>query len=94
MRCQEQVRWLDVAVDQSLFVGVLESSGFTVQREGEIDRIVRLPERKTGMGAIVADGPPAAVLTRANLRAVYGIEAEVDLGGAWPTITALGRSRE
>ena len=39
-----------------LFVGVLESSGFTVQREGEIDRIVRLPERKTGMGAIVADG--------------------------------------
>jgi iron complex transport system ATP-binding protein len=44
-------------------------------------------------GAIVADGPPAAVLTRANLRAVYGIEAEVDLGGAWPTITALGRSR-
>ncbi|MGB3319369.1 MAG: ABC transporter ATP-binding protein, partial [Sphingopyxis granuli] len=45
-------------------------------------------------GAIVADGPPAAVLTRANLRAVYGIEAEVDLGGAWPTITALGRSRE
>ncbi len=39
-----------------LFVGVLESSGFTVQREGEIDRIVRLPERKAGMGAIVADG--------------------------------------
>ena len=50
-----------------LFVGVLESSGFTVQREGEIDRIVRLPERKTGMGAIVADGdekPRYGLVTR------------------------------
>lgn len=50
-----------------LFVGVLESSGFTVQREGEIDRIVRLPERKTGMGAIVADGdekPKYGLVTR------------------------------
>ncbi|MGI5867849.1 MAG: type II secretion system secretin GspD [Kiritimatiellia bacterium] len=50
-----------------LFVGVLESSGFTVQREGEIDRIVRLPERKAGMGAIVADGdekPTFGLVTR------------------------------
>ena len=50
-----------------LFVGVLESSGFTVQREGEIDRIVRLPERKAGMGAIVADGdekPKYGLVTR------------------------------
>ena len=50
-----------------LFVGVLESSGFTVQREGEIDRIVRLPERKAGMGAIVADGdekPRYGLVTR------------------------------
>lgn len=50
-----------------LFVGVLESSGFTVQREGEIDRIVRLPERKTGMGAIIADGdekPRYGLVTR------------------------------
>lgn len=50
-----------------LFVGVLESSGFTVQREGEIDRIVRLPERKAGMGAIVADDdekPAYGLVTR------------------------------
>jgi iron complex transport system ATP-binding protein len=42
-------------------------------------------------GAIVADGRPAEVLTPDNLRAVYGIDARVDTGGAWPTITTLGR---
>jgi iron complex transport system ATP-binding protein len=44
-------------------------------------------------GTVVADGTPAAVLTPANLKSVYGIEARVELGGDWPTITTLGRSR-
>jgi len=44
-------------------------------------------------GTIVADGTPAEVLTAANLRSVYGIEAHVELSGEWPTITTLGRSR-
>ncbi|MCH7862378.1 ABC transporter ATP-binding protein [Sphingomonas sp. NPDC092331] len=44
-------------------------------------------------GAVVADGAPAEVLTPANLKAVYGIDARVELGGDWPTITTLGRSR-
>jgi iron complex transport system ATP-binding protein len=44
-------------------------------------------------GTLVADGPPGAVLTRDNLRAVYGIDAAVSLDGDWPTITTLGRSR-
>ena len=44
-------------------------------------------------GLIVADGPPAQVLTPALLREVYGIEARVELDGDWPSITALGRSR-
>lgn len=44
-------------------------------------------------GTVVADGPPAKVLTPANLRAVYGIDARVDTGGAWPSITTLGRAR-
>jgi iron complex transport system ATP-binding protein len=44
-------------------------------------------------GTVVADGPPAEVLTPANLRAVYGIDAWVDTGGAWPSITTLGRVR-
>ncbi len=43
-------------------------------------------------GTIVADGTPAEVLTPANLQSVYGIEAKVELGGDWPTITVLGRS--
>ncbi|HMO75556.1 MAG TPA: ABC transporter ATP-binding protein [Sphingopyxis sp.] len=43
-------------------------------------------------GTVAADGAPAAVLTPDHLRAVYGIEAEVRLDGAWPTITTLGRS--
>lgn len=43
-------------------------------------------------GRLVADGTPAEVLTPANLRAVYGIEARVELGGEWPAITTLGRS--
>lgn len=44
-------------------------------------------------GTVVADGPPAEVLTPANLRAVYGIDARVDTSGAWPNITTLGRVR-
>lgn len=44
-------------------------------------------------GRLVADGSPADVLTSPHLRAVYGIEAQVDLGGPWPTVTPLGRSR-
>lgn len=43
-------------------------------------------------GQVVAQGPPADVLTAANLRSVYGIEARVALDGPWPTITALGRA--
>ncbi|WP_338425191.1 ABC transporter ATP-binding protein [Sphingopyxis kveilinensis] len=43
-------------------------------------------------GRAVADGPPAEVLTAERLRAVYGIEARVDSGGAWPAITTLGRA--
>ena len=43
-------------------------------------------------GSIVADGAPADVLTADRLRSVYGIDARVETGGAWPTITTLGRS--
>lgn len=43
-------------------------------------------------GRIVADGPPAAVLTADRLRAVYGIDARVETGGEWPTITTFGRA--
>ena len=43
-------------------------------------------------GRVVADGEPAAVLTADRLQAVYGIDARVETGGAWPTITTLGRS--
>jgi iron complex transport system ATP-binding protein len=44
-------------------------------------------------GRLVADGSSQDVLTPANLRIVYGIDADVHLDGAWPTITPLGRSR-
>ncbi len=50
-----------------LFASVLESSGFTIVKEGEINRIVKLPERKMGMGTIVADGnaaPTFGLVTR------------------------------
>jgi len=43
-------------------------------------------------GAIVADGTPETVLSPDNLRTVYGVEARIDLNGAWPTVTTLGRS--
>lgn len=42
-------------------------------------------------GKIVADGTPAAVLTPAHLRAVYGIAARVEAEGEFPVITTLGR---
>jgi iron complex transport system ATP-binding protein len=44
-------------------------------------------------GRIVADGTPREVLTPELLRAVYGIDARVESGGDWPTVTTLGRVR-
>ena len=44
-------------------------------------------------GRIVADGTPREVLTPDLLRAVYGIDARVESGGDWPTVTTLGRVR-
>lgn len=44
-------------------------------------------------GRIVAHGTPAEVLNAARLRAVYGIDARVETGGEWPTITTFARAR-
>ena len=40
---------------EKLFSAVLESSGFTIVQDGEMNRIVNLPERKANMGVIVTD---------------------------------------
>ena len=50
-----------------LFVAVLESSGFTVVTEGDINRVVKLPDRAMGMGTVVGDGdetPQFGLITR------------------------------
>lgn len=50
-----------------LFASVLESSGYTIVEEGEINRIVKLPDRRTGMGTVVPDGetgPTFGLITR------------------------------
>lgn len=50
-----------------LFVAVLESSGFTVVTEDEINRVVKLPDRAMGMGTVVGDGdesPQFGLITR------------------------------
>jgi len=44
-------------------------------------------------GRIVADGTPHEVLTPELLRTVYGIDARVESGGDWPTVTTFGRAR-
>ena len=44
-------------------------------------------------GRIAADGAPRDVLTPPLLRTVYGIDARVENGGDWPTVTTLGRLR-
>jgi iron complex transport system ATP-binding protein len=44
-------------------------------------------------GRVAADGTPADVLTPDRLRAVYGIDARVETGGDWPTVTTFGRVR-
>jgi len=45
-------------------------------------------------GSVAADGTPAEVLTPERLRSVYGIDARVETGGDWPTVTTFGRARE
>jgi iron complex transport system ATP-binding protein len=52
------------------------------------DRLLLIDE-----GRLVADGTPAEVLTKDNMHTVYGIDADIEMSGAWPTITPLGRSR-
>jgi iron complex transport system ATP-binding protein len=44
-----------------------------------------------GDGALIADGPPAEVLTAQRLRAVYGITALVGTQGTAPLVVPLGR---
>ena len=44
-------------------------------------------------GRLDADGRPAEVLTPDSLRRVYGIDAKVETGGDWPTVTTFGRVR-
>ena len=45
------------------------------------------------LGRIAADGAPRDVLTPTLLRTVFGIDARVENGGDWPTVTTLGRLR-
>lgn len=52
---------------EKLFSAVLESSGFTIVQDGEMNRIVNLPERKANMGVIVTDegkAPEFGLVTR------------------------------
>ncbi len=53
-----------------LFVAVLESTGHTVIAEDGLHRVVRLPDRRTGMGTVVgqADQPPETGLITRILR--------------------------
>ena len=44
-------------------------------------------------GTILADGTPRDVLTPDLLRAVYGIDARIETGGDWPTVTTFGRAQ-
>lgn len=73
------------ARDGGTVIAVLHDLGMAARY---CDRLLLIDE-----GRIVADGPPTDVLTSANLRRVYGVEADVTLGGAWPVITILGRGR-
>ena len=55
------------AAAYKLFSAVLQSSGYIIVTEGEINRIVRMPDRKMGMGTVIADGdksPEFGLVTR------------------------------
>ncbi|WP_300114791.1 ABC transporter ATP-binding protein [Sphingobium sp.] len=50
------------------------------------DRLILIDE-----GSLIADGSPQQVLTPDHLAMVYGIDARVDMEGAWPSIIPMGR---
>ena len=50
------------------------------------DRLILIDQ-----GRLIADGSPRHVLTPDHLAMVYGIEAKVDMEGAWPSIIPMGR---
>ncbi|MFT3967319.1 MAG: ABC transporter ATP-binding protein, partial [Sphingobium sp.] len=66
-----------------LVVAVLHDLGMAARH---CDRLLLLDG-----GRLVADGPPAAVLTPARLAAVYGIRAHVALAGEPRIVVPLGR---
>lgn len=45
-------------------------------------------------GELVADGAPLTVLSEANLRTVYGIQARIERSGATPLVVPVGRIAE
>jgi iron complex transport system ATP-binding protein len=72
------------AADGALVIAVLHDLTLAARY---CDRLLLIDD-----GRVVACGTPAEVLTTERLCAVYGIDARVDTGGAWPTITTVGRS--
>jgi len=50
------------------------------------DRLILIDE-----GRLIVDGSPQQVLTPDHLAMVYGIDARVDMEGAWPSIIPMGR---
>ncbi len=72
------------AADGALVIAVLHDLTLAARY---CDRLLLIDQ-----GRVIADGTAAAVLTAERLRAVYGIDARVESGGDWPTITTLGRA--
>ena len=72
------------AADGALVIAVLHDLTLAARY---CDRLLLIDD-----GRVVACGTPAEVLTTERLCAVYCIDARVDTGGAWPTITTVGRS--
>ena len=76
----------------ALFRGLADRGTAVAMVLHDLSLGARFADRIIGMkaGRVVADGPPAEVVTRDWIGTLFGVEAEVDCSRGWPVPVILG----